>query len=96
MFNRTESRAEHFFKDILPEEAFTRKPDKVEKVADEEVEKLIKEVLEHCEKISELSAPANTSSKSAENFGSTQPKVPLMCKIIDKIFNLLNPQKRGV
>lgn len=95
MFNRTESRAEHFFKDILPEEAFTRKPDKVEKV-DEEVEKLIKEVLEQCEKISELSTPANNPSKSAENFGSTQPKAPLMCKTIDKIFNPLNPQKRGL
>lgn len=96
--DRTESRAKHFFKDILPEEAFTRKStSKEEKMVDEEsVDSLIKEALERCERVSELSTPANNPSKSAENFGSTQPNVPLTGKVIDKILNRLNPQKRGI
>lgn len=95
MFDRTESRAEYFFKDILPAEAFTRRPPE-EKRDDEEVDKLIDEALRWCEEISEPDASIDNPSKFAENFDDRQPNVPLTTKVMNKIPNGLNPQKRGI
>ncbi len=93
LFERIESRAKHFFKDILPESAFDRK--KPETNLDEEyLNRLVDEILRQCEEESkQFDELIDKTANLTENFDFNEPNVPLTGKALDEALEALNPQK---